>query len=126
MKIIGGQTEKELLKWANEKVNKEDSKIKSFRDKSIKTGKFLIDLCGAIEPRAINWDIVTPGETDEDQTLNAKYAISIARMLGADIFCVWEDITTLNQKQILIFICSLKYTELQKEKKGGAEESKEE
>jgi len=107
LKIIGGQTEKDLLKWANSSVDKEDSSIKSFRDKNISDGKFLIDLCASIEPRAINWDIVTPGESDEDKELNAKYAISIARMFGAVVFCVWEDIIACNQKMILVFICAL-------------------
>ena len=39
--------------------------------------------------------------------MNAKYAISIARKLGAVIFLVWEDVVELNQKMMLIFIASL-------------------
>ena len=39
--------------------------------------------------------------------MNAKYAISIARKLGAIIFLVWDDIIELNKKMILIFVCSL-------------------
>jgi len=38
---------------------------------------------------------------------NAKYAISIARKMGAIIFCVWDDIEKVNYKMILVFICSL-------------------
>jgi hypothetical protein len=70
-------------------------------------GKFLIHLCASIEPRAVNWEIVTEGETDEDKQLNAKYAISIARKLGAVIFCVWEDIVNVNPKQNLIFVATM-------------------
>lgn len=55
----------------------------------------------------INWELVTEGESDEDKMMNAKYAISIARKLGAIIFCVWDDIPNLNKKMILIFVCSL-------------------
>jgi len=55
----------------------------------------------------VNWEIVTAGESDEDKALNAKYAISIARMLGAVVFCVWEDIVAAKEKMILVFICSL-------------------
>ena len=39
--------------------------------------------------------------------MNAKYAISIARKLGAIIFMVWDDIPKLNKKMLLIFVCSL-------------------
>ena len=50
---------------------------------------------------------MTEGETDEDKEMNAKYAISIARKLGAIIFMVWDDIPRLNKKMLLIFACSL-------------------
>jgi len=39
--------------------------------------------------------------------MNAKYAISIGRNLGAVIFLVWEDVNELNQKMMLIFVASL-------------------
>jgi hypothetical protein len=39
-----------------------------------------------------------PGETEDDLKNNAKYVISIARKLGAVIFCVWEDIVNVNPK----------------------------
>lgn len=67
LKIIGGQSEKDLLKWANSLVTKEDLRVKSFRDKTISSGLWLIELCAGIEPRAINWEIVTTGESDEDK-----------------------------------------------------------
>jgi len=60
--------------------------------------KFLIYLCSAIEPRAVNWDIVQEGTTDDEKMNNAKYAISVARKLGAVIFCVWEDFVQVNPK----------------------------
>jgi plastin-1 len=60
-----------------------------------------------VEPRAINYDIVTKGETDEEKANNAKYVISIARKLGAVVFCVWEDIVNVNYKMILVIVCSL-------------------
>ena len=64
-------------------------------------------LCAAIEPRAVNWEIVLPGETQEEKENNAKYVISIARKLGCVIFCVYEDIPKVNYKIILVLICSL-------------------
>lgn len=107
LQIIGSKTEQDLLKWANETVKDPNCQISSLKDKSMKDGRFLIKLCGGIEPRAINWDLVTPGETEEDAMMNAKYAISVARMLGAVIFMVWDDIPKVNYKMILIFVSEL-------------------
>ena len=45
------------------------STMSSFRDPSLATGVFFIDLCASIEPRVIDWDIVTPGATEEDAVL---------------------------------------------------------
>ena len=67
----------------------------------------MIKLAGLVNPKVVNWDLVTEGTNDEEMKLNAKYAISIARKLGAILFCVWDDITNLNKKMILIFVCSL-------------------
>ena len=47
------------------------------------------------------------GETDEEKANNAKYVISIARKLGAVVFCVWEDIANVNYKMILVLVSSL-------------------
>lgn len=105
LKLIGSKTDKDIIAWANEAVP--DMQITGFRDKSLADGKFLIKLCAAIEPRVVNWDLVTTGETEKDRELNAKYAISIARKLGAIIFLVWDDIPNLNPKMLLIFMASL-------------------
>ena len=98
MKLIGDKTEDDLVKWANETVGGKHTNIANLKDKSMSDGKFLIHLCGAIEPRAVNWELVLDGATDEDKQNNAKYAISLARKLGAVIFCVWEDIVNVNPK----------------------------
>lgn len=67
----------------------------------------MIHVTAAIEPRCVNWDLVLKGETDEEKTNNAKYAISCARKLGAVIFCVWEDLVEVNSKQNLIFFATM-------------------
>jgi hypothetical protein len=105
LQIIGSKTEQDIISWANSAVG--DMQIANFRDKQLADGRFLIKLCASIEPRVVNWDLVTPGETDLDRSMNAKYAISIARKLGAIIFLVWDDVVEVNQKMLLIFIASL-------------------
>ena len=91
LKLIGGKTEDDLVKWANETVAGKHTSIVDLKDKSMADSKFLIHLCSAIEPRAVNWDIVQEGTTDDEKMNNAKYAISVARKLGAVIFSIWED-----------------------------------
>lgn len=58
------------------------------------------------------------GGDDEEKKNNAKYAISLARKLGAIIFCVWEDMVNCNAKQNLIFVATLNdiQNEMAKEK----------
>ena len=113
LKLVGDKTEDDLVKWANDLVGGKAPSIANLKDKSMGNGQFLLNLCGAIEPRAVNWDIVLPGENEDDQKLNAKYVISVARKLGATIFCVWEDIVNVNPKQMLIFIACM--NEIQQE-----------
>ena len=114
LQLIGDKKEEDLVKWANEMVGEQH--IKNFKDPSLSDGIFLIKLCAKIEPRAINWDIVQKGETDEEKDNNGKYVLSIARKLGCVIFCVYEDIPKVNFKMILVLVCSLfeAYNELKK------------
>lgn len=105
LQIIGNKTDQDIIAWANQAVP--DMPITSFKDKNLQDGRFLIKLAASIEPRVVNWDLVTEGATEEDRMMNAKYAISIARKLGAIIFLVWDDVVELNQKMLLIFIASL-------------------
>lgn len=105
LKIIGSQSEDDLVKWANGLIG--DLQIKNLKDSSLSNGQYLLKLCASIEPDAIDWDIVRPGDTDEEKENNAKYIISIARKLGAVIFCVWEDIGKVNYKMLLVLVCSL-------------------
>ena len=76
LSLIGDKTEDDIVAWANSMVAKDGLQIKNLKDKANLTNSiFEIKLCGAIEPRAINPDLVTPGETDADKKLNAMYAI---------------------------------------------------
>ena len=107
LKIIGEKTEEELISWANSKIP-EERKIKNLKEKKLGDGLFWIDLLAAIEPRCIRWDlIVKENPSDKDKEMNAKYALSVARGLGAMIFVVWEDITEVKSKLLLTFLASL-------------------
>jgi len=109
-KKFGGKdvTDEMLVDWANATVAgaKRTSKMASFKDPSLATGVFYMDLLAAINPEIINWEYVKPGATPEDQLLNAKYAISVARKLGAVVFCLPEDLVEVRPKMTLTFIAS--------------------
>ncbi|GMY09753.1 fimbrin-5-like [Fagus crenata] len=108
-------TDVDILNWANNKVKKagRTSQMDSFKDKSLSNGIFFLELLAAVEPRVVNWSVVTKGETEEDKKLNATYIISVARKLGCSIFLLPEDIIEVNQKMILILTASIMYWSLQ-------------
>jgi len=102
-------TDEDILVCANETVAKSGKKssIKSYQDAVISSGIFFVDLLAAVEPKIVDWTLVTEGRTDEDKMLNARYAISIARKLGAIIFLLPEDIVEVKPKMCLTFIAGV-------------------
>jgi plastin-1 len=111
---IAEMTDEHIITWANEKVKSagKHATMKSFRDSTLKNGVFLLALVGAIEPRAVNPELVTGGETAADRLGNAKYAISLARKVGACVFLTPEDIVEVKSKMIMTFVSSLWATDL--------------
>ncbi|KAL0400293.1 UNVERIFIED_CONTAM: Fimbrin-5 [Sesamum radiatum] len=109
-------TDADILNWANNKVKKSgrSSEMESFKDKSLSNGTFFLELLSAVEPRVVNWSLVTKGETDEDKKSNATYIISVARKLGCAIFLLPEDIMEVNQKMMLTLTASIMYWSLQR------------
>ena len=81
--------------------------VKTFSDPKFADGTLLIRLCAKIDPSSVSMDLVKQGQSAEDKELNAKYAIAVARKLGATLFLVWDDIINLNKKMILIFVAQL-------------------
>lgn len=110
-------TDGDILNWANNKVKSSGrrSRIESFKDKSLSSGLFFLELLSACEPRVVNWNLVTKGEKDEDKRLNATYIISVARKLGCSIFLLPDDIMEVNSKMILTLTASIMYWCLQQE-----------
>jgi len=109
-KFGGGEvTEEMIVKWANEQVKTagKSSTMSSFKDDTLSSGIFFLDLLSAVDARIIDANLVTAGETAEDKLLNAKYAISVARKLGATIFLLPEDITEVKPKMIMTFVASI-------------------
>ncbi|URD92445.1 Fimbrin-like protein [Musa troglodytarum] len=105
-----------ILDWANSKVKESGrtSRMESFKDKSLSSGIFFLELLSAVGPRVVNWKLVTRGVNDEEKMLNATYIISVARKLGCSVFLLPEDIIEVNQKMILALTASIMYWSLGK------------
>ncbi|KAJ3084369.1 hypothetical protein BCR33DRAFT_717762 [Rhizoclosmatium globosum] len=103
-------TESDIITWANQTVKLRSGKntsISQFKDPNLRTGVFLLDLLNGIQKGVVDYTMVGPGHTEEDALMNAKYAISIARKLGATIFVLPEDIVEVKPKMILTFVGTL-------------------
>ncbi|XP_055013626.1 plastin-1-like [Boleophthalmus pectinirostris] len=102
-----------ILDWVNTTLGPQlkDSQISSFRDKKISTSLPVIDLIDVIAPGTVKWDMVQKSEkgrslTKEDKLNNAKYAVSLARKIGARVYALPDDLVEVNPKMVLtIFAC---------------------
>lgn len=102
-------TDNDMINWANSAVTGSGKKTSmgSFKDASLRSSHFFLDLVNAIKPGIVNYELVTPAIDDAGATLNAQYAVSIARKLGATIFVLPEDIVEVKPKMILTLVGSL-------------------
>jgi len=102
-----------MVKWANATAQKHKPSVKpirSFKDPSITTGIFFLELLDALQPGIVDFSMVANvGDTGdyEERRQNAKLAISIARKMNALIFLVPEDIVDIRPRLILTFVGSL-------------------
>src|SRR5947207_15967166 len=94
-----------------------NSSIRSFKDQSIATGVFLLDVLNGMKSSYVDYDLVTSGRTDEEAYMNAKLSISIARKMGATIWLVPEDICQVRSRLVTTFIGKFLLTAQQKEQR---------
>ncbi|KAL5514368.1 hypothetical protein ACEPAG_2456 [Sanghuangporus baumii] len=106
-------SDQEILRWANTTAAKGSPSarpIRSFKDPSLTTGIFVLNLLEGLRPGIVDPSLVVHvSETGdyEDRRQNAKLAISIARKMNATIFLVPEDIVDIRARLIMTFVGSL-------------------
>uniref|UniRef100_A0A6Q2Z473 Plastin-2 n=1 Tax=Esox lucius TaxID=8010 RepID=A0A6Q2Z473_ESOLU len=97
-----------IVIWVNEKLT-EASKatISGFKDGSIATSMPVLDLIDAIQPGSIRYDLIKVEDlTEEEKLNNAKYAISMARKIGARVYALPEDLVEVKPKMVMtVFAC---------------------
>uniref|UniRef100_G3T2F5 Plastin 1 n=1 Tax=Loxodonta africana TaxID=9785 RepID=G3T2F5_LOXAF len=98
-----------IIKWVNQTLKNANKKtsISSFKDKSISTSLPVLDLIDAIEPNAVRQEMIKREDlSDEDKLNNAKYAISVARKIGARIYALPDDLVEVKPKMVMtVFAC---------------------
>lgn len=98
-----------IVSWVNETLTAagKDSTISSFKDGKISTSMPVLDLIDAIQPGSIKYDLLkTEDLNDEEKLNNAKYAISMARKIGARVYALPEDLVEVKPKMVMtVFAC---------------------
>lgn len=110
-RLSGGNrpiTDQEIVDWVNQTLAAagKQSSIRNFKDHAISTSISVIDLVDAIRPGSIDYANVYEAADAQSKLLNAKYAISMARKIGAGIYALPEDLVEVKPKMVLtVFAC---------------------
>lgn len=98
-----------IVNWVNQTLSGagKSTSIQSFKDKTISSSLAVVDLIDAIQPGCINYDLVKSGNlTEDDKHNNAKYAVSMARRIGARVYALPEDLVEVKPKMVMtVFAC---------------------
>ena len=74
---VGGKevTDSDIVKWANATVAKggKKSSMRSFKDPSLKDGKFFLDLVDCLKPGYVDYTLVYDGRTEEECKANGAF-----------------------------------------------------
>ncbi|XP_015230749.1 plastin-1 [Cyprinodon tularosa] len=112
-----------ILNWVNTtlKDSRKETHISSFKDKLISTSLPVIDLIDAIAPGMVKWDMVKRGEKgvlkNDEKLNNAKYAISLARKIGARVYALPDDLVEVKNKMVMTVFACLMGHDLRKSKR---------
>merc|ERR1711872_389352 len=103
--------EAEIIEWTNNKLSEggKSTQIRDFKDKANRTALPIIDIVDIMKPGTINYEFVKTGSSlsDEDCFSNAKYAVNMARKIGAPVYALPEDISEVNDKMVMTVYASL-------------------
>ncbi|XP_076119062.1 plastin-2 [Alosa pseudoharengus] len=101
-------TDDTIVSWVNDTLTQAGKKpISGFKDGSISSSMPVLDLIDAIQPGSIRYDLIkTEDLTEEEKLNNAKYAISMARKIGARVYALPEDLVEVKPKMVMtVFAC---------------------
>merc|ERR1711971_50732 len=100
--------ESEIIAWANQRLQDKGISINNFRDSALKSSLPVIELIDAMRSGVIKSEFVIKGVLgEEDAMQNAKYAISMARKIGAPVYALPEDLIEGKEKMVMTIFASL-------------------
>ena len=103
--------ETEILAWANQRLRDggKDINVKHFQDKINRTALPVIHLIDSMKSGVIDYTVVKTGNklNDEECTSNSKYAITMARKIGAPVYALPEDLVEVKHKMVMTVYASL-------------------
>ncbi|KAK3753037.1 hypothetical protein QZH41_014993 [Actinostola sp. cb2023] len=107
----------EIIEWVNKQLTKGKKRntIKDFKDPSISTSLAVIDLIDCISSKVIKYTDLETGDSEEEKLKNARYALSLARRIGAQIYALPEDLVEVKPKMVLTVFACLMACALKKE-----------
>ncbi|KAK7098895.1 plastin-2-like [Littorina saxatilis] len=99
-------SDNEIIEWVNSKLEK-SHRISSFQDSKLNDGVIVAKVIEQIKPGIVNWDNINLNAKEYDERLaNARYAIGLARKIGAGVYALPEDIVEVKPKMLLtVFAC---------------------
>ena len=105
---MGGKKyeEKDVFAWVKTNIARINDKyaVNSYRHPNWKNGTALIALLASCHPEVINWEFIkVDNPSEEDRKRNISYALTVARKLGAVIFCSSEDILSGSSRMVQLF-----------------------
>ncbi|ETO02755.1 hypothetical protein RFI_34658 [Reticulomyxa filosa] len=122
---FGGKDVKDedILQWANLTISglrdRHSSEIRSFKDKKLTTAIFYLELLKVVlGEEHVRDDLIyfnipilsnprAPDEHSKERLANARYAMTIIRMNGADLFILPEDLIALDNKAVLSTLAAI-------------------
>lgn len=105
--------DQDIIDWANSKLKKDD-RFTSFQDPKLNDGIIIAKIVDSIKPGIVNWDNVNMNAKEYDERLqNARYAIGLARKIGAGVYALPEDVVEVKQKMLLTVFACLMMRDLQ-------------
>jgi len=106
-------SDQDIIDWANSKLKKDD-RFNNFQDSKLNDGVIVAKVVDSIKPGIVNWDNVNPNAREYDERLqNARYAIGLARKIGAGVYALPEDVVEVKQKMMLTIFACLMMRDLQ-------------
>lgn len=112
-KLAGGNRriqDAEIIAWVNEQLqaNGKSTSLNSFKDGHISNSVVVIDLVDSVKNGSISYDLVLQDPKSEAEKLkNAKYAVSMARKIGATVFALPEDLVEVKHKMVMTVFATI-------------------